>query len=79
MQALGENMLAATLEFSQVLSSGQHGTAPPDPTTPRGQVYFDLLSLVMILYDHATAFTLHGIPFAAVVVLSLASSAYRSV
>ncbi|KAL6780784.1 hypothetical protein ACKKBF_B11720 [Auxenochlorella protothecoides x Auxenochlorella symbiontica] len=59
LQSMGENTLAATLEFARVLGSGQ----PPPASAPGdGYVAFDLAGLRMVVYSYALASRLHHVP-----------------
>ncbi|KFM28509.1 Endoplasmic reticulum metallopeptidase 1 [Auxenochlorella protothecoides] len=59
LQSMGENTLAATLEFARVLGSGQ----PPPASAPGdGYVAFDLAGLKMVVYSYALASRLHHVP-----------------
>ncbi|KAL4421351.1 hypothetical protein ABPG75_010642 [Micractinium tetrahymenae] len=72
LQDMGENVLAAALEFARVLAT--------DPEAPKagnncGSVYFDLWGRAMVIYSHAQAKALHHAPLFILLLLPLLASA----
>lgn len=65
-QAMGENVLAAAMEFSKVL-----GGVPLSDKPEKGLVYFDLFSRYMVVYSASVARWIHHIPLAILIVLTL--------
>ncbi|KAL4424855.1 hypothetical protein ABPG77_011105 [Micractinium sp. CCAP 211/92] len=72
LQAMGQNVLSAALEFGRVLAT--------DPAAPQagdngGSVYFDIWGQAMVIYSHAQARALHHAPLFIVLLLPLLASA----
>ena len=77
LQSMGENVLAAIVEFSKVLGvPGYKERVYPNLKTDNsrvtGQVFFDVASKFMLVYSAQMATVLHNLPLMALLSLSLA-------
>jgi hypothetical protein len=72
LQSLGDNALAAALEFARVLGAAAP-PPPPDAAAPTGGVFFDVLGRFMVIYSARAAALLHHAPLAALLAASLAA------
>lgn len=78
LQSMGENVLAAVVEFSKVLGiPGYKERMYPDisavHSTMHGQVFFDVASKFMVVYPAQLATILHNLPLISLLSLSLCS------
>ncbi len=76
LQSMGENVLAAVVEFSKVLGipGYKERMYPSDGSGVHGQVFFDMASKFMVVYPAQLAMILHNLPLILVLSLSLCST-----
>ena len=75
LQSMGENVLAAVVEFSKVVGipGYKEKMYPADDAGMQGQVFFDMASKFMVVYPAQLAMILHNLPLILLLSLSLCS------